>query len=233
MSEEDRLNQYVLNGLHARECWRLFRIIAEFVDGFEVLPHYYPAVTLFGSTRVKPDHPYYQKAEEVARLLVKEGFSVLTGGGPGIMEAANKGAAEAGGNSIGLNIKLPMEQHPNPYSNIKLEFRYFFVRKVMMVKYAVAFVCFPGGFGTMDELFEAVTLVQTHKIRPVPVVIVGSEYWAGLFEWLKKRVLEEGMISPEDMDIVQLLDEPTEIVRFIKDRAILKTEHYLPQKAWG
>ncbi len=149
------------------------------------------------------------------------------------MEAANKGAAEAGGNSIGLNIKLPMEQQPNPYSNVKLEFRYFFVRKVMMVKYAVAFVCFPGGFGTMDELFEAVTLVQTHKIRPVPVVIVGSEYWAGLFEWLKKRVLEEGMISPEDMDIVQLLDDPTEIVRFIKDRAILKTEHYLRQKVWG
>ncbi len=211
--------QYVLNGLAAREAWRLFKIMAEFVEGFEELPKVYPAVTIFGSTRVRPGHPYYQKAEEIARLLAAEGFSVITGGGPGIMEAANKGAAEAGAYSVGLNIKLPREQVPNPYANVKLEFRYFFVRKVMMAKYAVAFLCLPGGFGTLDEFFEAVTLVQTHKIRPVPIVLVEKKFWAGLVEWMRERLLTEGMISAEDLELFAVLDEPREVVEYIKEKA--------------
>jgi len=211
--------QYVLNGLAAKESWRLFKIMAEFVDGFEELPKVYPAITIFGSTRITPDHPYYQKAEEIARLLAKEGFSVITGGGPGIMEAANKGAAEAGAYSVGLNIKLPREQYPNPYANIKLEFRYFFVRKVMMAKYAVGFMCLPGGFGTLDEFFEAVTLVQTHKIRPVPIVLVERKFWGGLEAWLREKLLHEGMISKEDLDLFAILDDPREIVSFLKEKA--------------
>ncbi|WP_022854158.1 LOG family protein [Thermodesulfatator atlanticus] len=211
--------QYVLNGLAAKESWRLFKIMAEFVEGFEELPKVYPAITVFGSNRVRPGHPYYQKAEEIARLLAKEGFSVITGGGPGIMEAANKGAAEAGAYSVGLNIRLPREQQANPYANIKLEFRYFFVRKVMMAKYAVGLMCLPGGFGTLDEFFEIVTLVQTHKIRPVPIVLVESKFWEGLVDWMKKRLLHEGMISKEDLDLFTVLDDPREIAKFFKETA--------------
>ena len=211
--------QYVLNGLAAKESWRLFKIMAEFVEGFEELPKVYPAITIFGSTRVTPGHPYYQKAEEIARLLAREGFSVITGGGPGIMEAANKGAAEAGAYSVGLNIKLPREQQPNPYANVKLEFRYFFVRKVMMAKYAVGFMCLPGGYGTLDEFFEAVTLVQTHKIRPVPIVLVERKFWQGLVDWMKERLLTEGMISEEDLELFAVLDEPEEVVSFLKEKA--------------
>jgi len=211
--------QYVLNGLAAREAWRLFKIMAEFVDGFEELPKVYPAVTIFGSTRVQPGHPYYQKAEEISRLLAREGFSVITGGGPGIMEAANKGAAEEGAYSVGLNIRLPREQVPNPYANLKLEFRYFFVRKVMMAKYAIAFLCLPGGFGTLDEFFEAVTLVQTHKIRPVPIALVGRDFWKGLADWLREHLLKEGMISPEDLDLFAILEEPQEVVDYIKEKS--------------
>jgi len=210
--------QYVLEGLQAKESWRLFRILAEFVEGFEVLPRVYPGVTIFGSARTKPDDPDYQKAEKLAELLVRAGFSVITGGGPGIMEAANKGASNAGGYSVGLNIRLPMEQEPNPYANIKLEFRYFFVRKVMLAKYSVAFVFFPGGFGTMDEMFEILTLVQTRKIRPVPIVLVDKQFWKPLINWFTKTLIPENKISPQDLEIFKVLDEPEEIVNYIKEK---------------
>jgi uncharacterized protein (TIGR00730 family) len=210
--------QYVLEGLQAKESWRLFRILAEFVEGFEVLPRVYPGVTIFGSARTKPDDPDYQKAEKLAELLVRAGFSVITGGGPGIMEAANKGARNAGGYSVGLNIRLPMEQEPNPYANIKLEFRYFFVRKVMLAKYSVAFVFFPGGFGTMDEMFEIITLVQTRKIRPVPIVLVDKQFWKPLVNWFTKTLIPENKISPQDLEIFKVLDEPEEIVNHIKEK---------------
>ncbi len=213
--------QYIVDEMTVRDSWRLFHIMAEFVEGFESLAECQPAVSFFGSTRVKPEDEVYRKAEVIAQMLVKEGFSVITGGGPGVMEAANKGAAEAGGKSIGLNIELPMEQKPNPYANITLRFRYFFVRKVMFVKYAVAYVILPGGFGTMDELFEAITLIQTHKIKPFPVIMVGSEYWKGLVDWLKKVVLQRGMISHSDYEIFQMIDDPEEIIRTIKKIVIL------------
>jgi len=210
--------QYVLEGLQAKESWRLFRILAEFVEGFEVLPRVYPGVTIFGSSRTKPDDPDYQKAEKLAELLVRAGFSVITGGGPGIMEAANKGARNAGGYSVGLNIRLPMEQEPNPYANIKLDFRYFFVRKVMLAKYSVAFVFFPGGFGTMDEMFEILTLVQTRKIRPVPIVLVDKQFWKPLINWFTKTLIPENKISQQDLEIFKVLDEPEEIVNYIKEK---------------
>lgn len=214
-------HQYVVDKISAQESWRMFHIIAEFVEGFDALARYHPAVSIFGSTRARPGDEVYQKAERIGQLLAENGFSVITGGGPGAMEAANKGAASAGGKSIGLNIELPLEQKPNPYANITLKYRYFFVRKVMFVKYAVAYVILPGGFGTMDELFESVTLIQTHKIRPFPVILVGSNYWKGLLDWIREVVLQEGRISPADLDILQLIDDPEEIVRTIKKTVIL------------
>jgi hypothetical protein len=213
--------QYVINEITIQDSWRMFRIMAEFVDGFEALAKYHPAVTIFGSTRIKPGDAIYQKAEQLGKLLADNGFAVITGGGPGVMEAANKGAFSAGGKSIGLNIELPFEQKPNPYTNITLNFRYFFVRKVMFVKYAVAYIILPGGFGTLDELLESITLIQTHKIRPFPVILVGSSYWKGLLDWMKEVVLREGKISPSDLDILQVIDEPAEIVRTIKKTIIL------------
>ena len=213
--------QYVINEISPSESWRMFHIMAEFVEGFEALGKYHPSVSIFGSTRIKPEDEVYQKAEQIGRLLAENGFGVITGGGPGVMEAANKGAASAGGNSIGLNIELPLEQKPNPYANITLHFRYFFVRKVMFVKYAVAYIILPGGFGTMDELFESMTLIQTHKIKPFPVILVGSSYWKGLLDWMKGVVLREGKISPSDLDILQVIDEPTEIIKTIKKTVIL------------
>ena len=195
-------NSYEINELEKREAWRLFRIIGEFVEGFDVLPQFLPAVTVYGSARVQEDHPNYKLARELAQALTKEGFSVLTGGGPGIMEAANRGAKEGGGNSIGLNIELPMEQFINAYTTFGLSFRYFFVRKVMLVKYASAFFLLPGGLGTLDELFETLTLIQTKKIKPFPVVLLGTDYWAGLVDWIRERALNGGMISEEDMDLV-------------------------------
>jgi len=183
--------------------------------------HYLINVTIFGSTRIKPEDEVYQKAERIGQLLAENGFGVITGGGPGVMEAANKGALSAGGRSIGLNVELPMEQNPNPYTNIHLSFRYFFVRKVMFVKYAVAYIILPGGFGTLDELFESITLIQTHKIKPFPVILVGSTYWGGLLNWIKEVVLKEGKISPSDLEIFQLIDEPSEIVRAIKKTVIV------------
>ena len=213
--------QYMINEETVENSWRLFHIMAEFVEGFEALSECHPAVSVFGSTRAKPGDPVYQRAERIGRLLAENKFSVITGGGPGVMEAANKGAAEAGGKSVGLNIQLPFEQKPNPYANIPLSFRYFFVRKVMFVKYAMAFIILPGGFGTMDELMESVTLIQTRRIRPFPVILVGTEYWRGFLDWMRGVVLREGKISPGDMDIFQLADEPEEVVRIIKEKVIL------------
>jgi hypothetical protein len=195
--------------------------MAEFVEGFEALAELHPLVSIFGSSRAKEGDEIYQKAERIGQLLAENGFGVITGGGPGVMEAANKGAALVGGKSIGLNIELPLEQTPNPYTNIKLNFHYFFVRKVMFVKYAVAYIILPGGFGTMDELFESITLIQTHKIRPFPVILVGSDYWKGLLGWIKEVVLKAEKISPEDLEIPQVIDEPTEIIKAIKKMVIL------------
>jgi uncharacterized protein (TIGR00730 family) len=198
------------------ESWRLFKIIGEFVDGVEAMHDLGPAVTIFGSARIKPDHPYYQQAYKIAGMLTDNGFAVITGGGGGIMEAANKGAEEKNGKSVGMNIILPMEQMPNPYANIRLQFHYFFVRKVMFVKYALAYIIMPGGFGTLDELFEAVTLIQTHRIKPLPVILFGSQYWSGLIDWIKARLMEEKMISQDDLNILHITDEMDEILRIVR-----------------
>ncbi|MDI6688024.1 MAG: TIGR00730 family Rossman fold protein [Desulfobacterales bacterium] len=208
--------QFLIDDIKTGESWRLFKIMGEFVDGVETLHDVGVAVSIFGSSRIKPGNPIYKKTEEIASLFVKNGFAVITGGGGGVMEAANKGAADAGGISVGLNIVLPFEQKPNRYSNIKLEFKYFFIRKVMFVKYAMAYIIMPGGFGTLDELFESVTLIQTKRIKPFPVILVGSDYWSGLLDWVKSRLLENKMISPEHLDILQIIDEPEEIVRAVK-----------------
>jgi uncharacterized protein (TIGR00730 family) len=213
--------QFLIDDLKLGESWRLFKIMGEFVDGVEALHDIGPAISFFGSARVKPDDPRYQKAEHLARLFAKHHFSVITGGGGGIMEAANKGAAETGGVSIGLNIILPHEQKPNAYANITQEFKYFFIRKVMFVKYSMAYIIFPGGFGTLDELFEAITLIQTHRIKPFPVILVGTAYWKGLIEWIKTHLLKEQMISPDDIDIIQVMDEPEAIVKAIQRLVIL------------
>ncbi len=199
-----------------RDLWRLFRIMAEFTEGFEELASVGPAVSIFGSARSKPKERYYKLAEKTASEVVDAGFAVITGGGGGIMEAANKGAAEAGGRSIGLNIELPMEQIPNPYQNVALEFRYFFVRKVMFLKYAHGFIVFPGGFGTMDEFFESLVLIQTLKQASFPVILMCSDYWGGLIDWIKEKMLNEhGYISPEDMDVFTMVDEPEAAVEII------------------
>lgn len=208
--------RYLVDELTVNESWRIFRIMAEFIEGFEVLSKIPPAVSIFGSARTHPGDSDYKKTEETAAKLVKKGYAIVTGGGPGIMEAANKGASEAGGVSVGLNINLPEEQKPNKYIGTYLDFRYFFVRKVMFVKYSVAFVIFPGGLGTLDELFESVGLIQTRKIKPFPVILVGREYWKGLMNWMKLTVLDGGKISPEDINLFHIIDEPDEIVNFVK-----------------
>jgi len=217
----DERNQFVVDALSIEESWRIFRIMAEFVDAFETLSGIRRAVSIFGSARTQPDDPYYQKAEILARLLAEKGFGVITGGGAGIMEAANKGSAEAGGQSVGMNIRLPLEQKPNPYANISIDYKYFFIRKVMFIKYAMAYVIMPGGFGTMDELFEAITLIQTKRIKCFPVILMGSEYWKGLFDWLKKTMLRDNKISPADMELLQIIDDPAEVVRHIQKYVIL------------
>jgi len=199
----------------ATDPWRVLRIMGEFVEGFETLSKIGPAVAIFGSSRCPPHNEYYRAAEKAAALLAQEGLAIITGGGPGIMEAANKGAFEAEGISVGCNIQLPFEQKPNPYQTISLEFRYFFVRKMMFVKYSVAFLIFPGGFGTMDELFEALTLTQTHKIEQFPIVLYGSSYWKGLLDWLRRTMLSNGCISPEDLEIFTVKDSPEEAARYI------------------
>ncbi|QDU32560.1 LOG family protein YgdH [Poriferisphaera corsica] len=218
-----------------RETWRLFRIISEFVDGFEVMSEVGPAVSVFGSARTKPDDPVYQRAVECGKKIVDKDFAVITGGGPGVMEAANKGAFDAGGKSIGLNINLPMEQDPNPFQNYELSFRYFFVRKVMFVKYACGFIIFPGGFGTMDEVFEALTLIQTLKIEPFPVVLVGTDFWSGLLDWIKDTMRDRyKTISPEDIDLFHVTDDVDEAIeyvtsRFSQDQWDQRTEPTIPE----
>ncbi len=199
------------------DSWRVLRIMGEFTWGFENLQDVAGGVSIFGSARTRPDQPMYQAAVETAALFAKAGIPVITGGGPGIMEAANKGAFEAGGLSIGCNIELPHEQHNNPYLTRSLDFKFFFVRKTMFVKYAVGFVVFPGGFGTLDEVFEALTLIQTGKVTGFPVVLFGTEYWSGLMEWIRARLLEEGMISPGDEHLLTVTDDPHEVVRIIND----------------
>jgi len=201
-----------------KDLWRIFRVMAEFTEGFEELASVGPAVSIFGSARAKPDDPFYKLAEETASELVEAGFAIITGGGGGIMEAANKGAADAGGQSIGLNIELPMEQIPNDYQNISLNFRYFFVRKVMFLKYAHGFIVFPGGYGTMDEFFESLVLIQTLKQATFPVILMGNGYWEGLVDWLKKKMLgEHEYIAPEDLDVFTMVDDAQTAVRIIKD----------------
>ncbi|HXH01852.1 MAG TPA: TIGR00730 family Rossman fold protein [Candidatus Competibacteraceae bacterium] len=195
-----------------RESWKIFQIMAEFVEGFERLARIKPSVSVFGSARFTPDQAYYQMAEEIARLLSDAGFSVVSGGGPGVMEAANKGAFAGRSPSIGLNIHLPHEQHSNRYQNISLYFRHFFSRKVMFVKYASAYVVLPGGFGTLDELAEILTLIQTGKSRRIPVILVGSEFWKGLVDWFQNALVKERTISPEDLQLFQILDKPQDVV---------------------
>lgn len=190
--------------------WRVMRVMSEFVQGFDALAELGPAITIFGSARTKPDHPQYKQAIEVARLLGEAGFNIITGGGPGIMQAGNEGAKKAETLSVGLNIELPFEQHLNPFVDISVDYRYFFVRKTMLVKYAQGFVIFPGGFGTMDELFESLTLIQTGKIENFPVVLFDSSYWGGLISWLKQTMLAEGKISPADLDLLMVTDSPEE-----------------------
>ncbi|MBW8328762.1 MAG: TIGR00730 family Rossman fold protein [Thiobacillus sp.] len=196
----------------ARESWRMLGIMAEFVEATERLASIRPAVSIFGSARTPPDHAYYMLTEVIARKLSDAGFSVVSGGGPGIMEAANKGAYFGKSPSVGLNIQLPHEQSANSYQDISQTFQHFFARKVMFVKFAAAYVVMPGGFGTLDELFEALTLVQTGKIAPIPIVLVGSKFWAGLSDWVKTRMVDEGMISPGDVDLLRIIDKPEEVV---------------------
>lgn len=202
----------------AMETWRVFRIMSEFVDGFETMRRVPPAVSIFGSARTAPNDPDYEKARELGAALAAEDFAVITGGGPGIMEAANRGAKEAGGVSVGLNIFLPHEQAANPYQTVSLDFRYFFCRKVMFVKYASAFVCFPGGFGTLDEFFESMTLIQTEKVRRFPVILVGSAFWSPLLDWMKtQQAGENGFISPSDLELCSVVDDVAEVVSRICD----------------
>jgi uncharacterized protein (TIGR00730 family) len=197
--------------LHS-DPWRALRILGEFVDGFDALARIGPAVSVFGSARTAPDNPWYATAQDVGRILAERGYAVITGGGPGIMAAANRGATEAGGISVGCTIELPHEQAVNEWVNLAIAFRYFFVRKTMFVKYAEAFIVFPGGFGTMDELFESLTLIQTGKVRNFPVVMAGASHWAGLLRWARSRLVEDGYISLADLDLVRLSDDPEEIV---------------------
>ncbi len=214
--------KYVLDNTVVGDSWRMFRIMAEFVEGFDAMSALdVPAVTIYGSARTPADDPYYKLTEVIAADLARSGYGVITGGGPGIMEAANKGAMEAGGVSIGLNISLPHEQAANPYTNFPLNFKYFFVRKVMFMKYSMAFICMPGGFGSLDELFESFTLIQTQRIKPFPIVLVGSTFWNGLVDWLKGTLLQKGTIAKDDILLFEVMDDPEDIVNFIKNKVVL------------
>ncbi|GGH43693.1 hypothetical protein IA57_10725 [Mangrovimonas yunxiaonensis] len=207
------------NEIKTNDSWAIFKIMGEFVNGYEKLSRIGPCVSIFGSARTKPNQEYYKLTEEIAQKIVNQGYGVITGGGPGIMEAGNKGAHIAGGTSVGLNIDLPFEQHDNPYidSDKSLDFDYFFVRKVMFVKYSQGFVVMPGGFGTLDELFEAITLIQTKKVEKFPVILVGSEFWGGLLEWVKTTLVAAKNISPEDMDLIHLVDTPDEVIHILDE----------------
>ena len=220
MSEKQKIPvplapEFVEKAWSARESWRVFGIMAEFVEATERLANVRPAVSVFGSARVPADHPYYRLTEEIARQLSDAGFSVISGGGPGVMEAANKGAFFGRSLSVGLNIQLPHEQISNQYQDVSQTFRHFFARKVMFVKFASAYVVVPGGFGTMDELMEAMTLVQTQKIRRIPIILVQESYWRGLIDWMKDRMISEGMIDAADMDLIKIIDEPKQVVEAI------------------
>ena len=207
--------EYEINELAKEESWRMFRIMGELVEGFDKLSGVEPAVTIYGSARIKPDDELYRQTEEIARRLGESGFSIITGGGPGVMEAANKGALAAGVTSVGLNIELPEEQSPNTYTTKSITFHHFFVRKVMLVKYAVAFVIMPGGLGTLDEVSEVLTLMQTFKIRPFPVILYDSRYWNGFLEWLRSTVLARGYVSDEDFSLLRICDEPDCVVEAV------------------
>jgi len=213
----EKFKQHTWNEIKTNDSWAIFKIMAEFVEGFERLAKIGPCVSIFGSARTKEDHKCYKLAENIAFELTQHGYGVVTGGGPGIMEAGNKGAARGKGTSVGLNIELPFEQNDNPYidSDKSLDFDYFFVRKVMFVKYSQGFVVMPGGFGTLDELFEAITLIQTKKIGKFPIVLVGREYWTGLIDWIKNTMLKEGNISPKDLDLISIVDTEQEVLEVI------------------
>ena len=217
-----------------QDPWRVFRIMAEFVDGFEMMAQVPPGVSVFGSARAGPEHPYYAKARQVGRLIAEAGFSVVTGAGPGIMEAANRGAKEAGGESVGLNITLPFEQVANSYLTKAINFRYFFVRKVMFSKYAAGLVFFPGGFGTLDEFHDLMTLIQTEKVHRLPLVLFGRDFWEGLLAWLRETVLERfGHVSPEDLLLYHLTDDPADAVGYICDHLVSRDREPVPtQKKW-
>ncbi len=220
MTESEKLvtgveTEAILKSTTARESWRIFGIMSEFVEATERLAAIRPAVTMFGSARVRADSPYYMLTEQIARLLSDSGFSVISGGGPGIMEAANKGAFFGKSPSVGLNIQLPHEQKNNPYQDISQTFRHFFARKYMFVRFASAYVVMPGGFGTLDELMEALTLIQTGKGRKIPLILVGTVFWSGMLDWFRERLVAEGMVDPEDMNLIQLIDEPEKVVEAI------------------
>ncbi len=213
--------QYLINDLSMSESWRLFKIMAEIVDGFEVLGDLKPAVSIFGSARTKPDEPLYAETSKLAHMLCQAGYSVITGGGPGLMEAANKGAYECGGESVGLHIHLPLEQQPNKFLTIRSDYRYFFIRKLMFIKYAMAYIAMPGGFGTLDELSEALVLIQTRRIKPFPIIFMGKDYWSGLLDWFKGTVLDRGFVSAEDLELFTVLDTPEEAVAYIRRHVII------------
>ena len=216
-----RERQYLVDDITVQDTWRMFNILAEFVDGFDVLPDVYPAVSIFGSSRAGRRTATYKATETLARLLVENGFNVISGGGPGVMEAANKGAAEAGGKSVGLHIHLPNEQQPNKYANMRLDFKYFFIRKVMFVKYAVAYVIMPGGYGTLDELFESLTLIQTGRIRSFPVILMNSKHWKRLIDWMNNTLVKAKAISESDLDIFSVVDTPEEALGIIKKTVVV------------
>jgi uncharacterized protein (TIGR00730 family) len=225
----EKLKMRTWNEIKTNDSWAIFKIMSEFVDGYEKLSRIGPCISIFGSARTKRDEKYYQIAENIAYRLTKRGYGVITGGGPGIMEAANKGAQRGGGVSVGLNIELPHEQKDNPYidQDKNLDFDYFFVRKVMFVKYAQAFVALPGGFGTLDELFEAITLIQTHKIGNFPIILIGKEFWGGLLEWIKNTMKDKfHNVNPADMDLFTIVDDPEEVVQIID--AFYKKHHLRP-----
>jgi uncharacterized protein (TIGR00730 family) len=220
LTEDEKLLQSPSNEASAftrSDPWRVMRIMSEFVEGFDALAEVQKGVTIFGSARTGPDDPQYEAARETARLLAEQGFAIITGAGPGIMEAANRGARDGGGHSVGCNIELPFEQGANPYVDTLVNFRYFFVRKTMFIKYSNAFIIFPGGFGTLDELFEALTLIQTGKIYQFPVILFGRHYWAGLVRWISSRVAGEGKISPGDLDLLLMTDDPAEAAQAVID----------------
>jgi uncharacterized protein (TIGR00730 family) len=215
-------NNSFIEDLKGDQSWRIFRIISEFTEGFDELSGLQDAIAFFGSARLAPDNPYYQKTVELAELLSSHHFAIISGGGPGIMEAANKGAYLQNQTSVGLNIELPMEQKPNPYQNLSLNFRYFFVRKVMFVRYAMGYVCMPGGFGTLDEFFEALTLMQTHKVYPIPLILFGTDFWSGLMDWLKTKLIEYGTISADELNLITITDDPERVLSIMNQHRLWK-----------